>query len=162
MRENAGGHVARSDFRFAHRLRVRWAEVDRQGIVFNGHYLTYFDVGVTEYYREIGHPYPDDLLAGGCDLFARRAEIEYQASAVYDDVIEVCVRVAKLGNSSLQFAVEIYRGEELLVSGTLVYVNTDSASKRPKPLPRFLREAVRRFETTAPAESAAGERPQPR
>src|SRR5262245_22519326 len=41
--------MAKKDFRFVHRLRVRWAEVDRQGIVFNGHYLTYFDVGVTEY-----------------------------------------------------------------------------------------------------------------
>lgn len=154
--------MARSDFRFAQRLRVRWAEVDRQGIVFNGHYLTYFDVGVTEYYREIGHPYPDDLLAAGCDLFARKAEIEYHASAVYDDVIEICVRTAKLGNSSLQFAVEIYRGQELLVSGALVYVNADTASKRPKPLPRFLREAIRRFETTAPAEAAAGEGRPPR
>jgi acyl-CoA thioester hydrolase len=149
--------MARSDFRFSHRLRVRWAEVDRQGIVFNGHYLTYFDVGVTEYYRQIGHPYPDALLAAGCDLFARKAEIEYHASAVYDDLIEVCVRVARMGNSSLQFALEIHRGEELLVSGALIYVNADTASKRPRPLPQFLREAVRRFETTAPAEPAAGE-----
>jgi len=154
--------MARSDFRFGHRLRVRWAEVDRQGIVFNGHYLTYFDVGITEYYRAIGHPYPDDLLACGCDLFARRAEIEYHASAAYDDLLEVCVRVAKLGNSSFQFALEIYHGEDLLVSGVLVYVNADAQSKRSKPLPPFFRDAVRRFETTAPAESASGDRPQPR
>ena len=44
--------MARADFRFSHSLRVRWAEVDKQDIVFNGHYLTYFDVGVTEYYRD--------------------------------------------------------------------------------------------------------------
>lgn len=162
MRENREESVARSDFRFSHRLRVRWAEVDRQGIVFNGHYLTYFDVGVTEYYRVIGHPYPGDLVASGSDLFAKKAEIEYHASAGYDDLLDVCVRVAKLGNSSFQFAIEIYRGDDLLVSGALVYVNADALSRRSKPLPKFLREAIRRFETTAPVESANGRRPQPR
>jgi acyl-CoA thioester hydrolase len=150
--------VARTDFSFSHGLRVRWAEVDRQGIVFNGHYLTYFDVAVTEYYRAIGHPYPGDLVAAGTDLFAKKAEIEYHASAGYDDVLDVCVRVARLGNSSLQFALEIYRGEALLVSGALVYVNADPASRRPKPLPDFLRQAILRFEKTAPAAAAAGER----
>ncbi|MGH8629590.1 MAG: acyl-CoA thioesterase [Burkholderiales bacterium] len=162
MRENVEERVARSDFGFSHRLRVRWAEVDRQGIVFNGHYLTYFDVGVTEYYRVIGHPYPDDLVASGSDLFAKRAEIEYHASAGYDDLLDVCVRVAKLGNSSFQFAIEIYRGDDLLVSGALVYVNADALSRRSKPLPQFLREAIRRFETTAPVESADCSRSQPR
>ena len=55
--------MARSDFRFSEPLRVRWAEVDAQGIVFNGHYLAYFDVGVTEYYRAIDKPYPEAILA---------------------------------------------------------------------------------------------------
>ena len=59
--------MARADFRFSHTLRVRWAEVDKQDIVFNGHYLTYFDVGVTEYYRAIGKPYPDAILAEGSE-----------------------------------------------------------------------------------------------
>jgi acyl-CoA thioester hydrolase len=154
--------VARTDFRFSHSLRVRWAEVDRQGVVFNGHYLTYFDVAVTEYYRAIGHPYPGDLVAAGTDLFAKTAEIEYHASAGYDDVLDVCVRVGKLGNSSFRFALEIYRGEELLVSGALVYVNVDPASKRSRPLPDFLRQAILRFEKTAPAVAATGDRAPPR
>jgi acyl-CoA thioester hydrolase len=65
--------MARQEFRFAHRLRVRWAEVDRQGIVFNGHYLTYFDVGITEYYRALGFPYPDGLAPHGTDLYVRKS-----------------------------------------------------------------------------------------
>ncbi len=63
--------MARQEFRFVYRLRVRWAEVDRQGIVFNGHYLTYFDVGITEYYRALGFPYPDGLAEHGTDLYAQ-------------------------------------------------------------------------------------------
>jgi acyl-CoA thioester hydrolase len=148
--------VARSDFRFHHRLRVRWAEVDRQGIVFNGHYLTYFDVGVTEYYRAIGHPYPGDLVAAGTDLFAKKAQVEYHASAGYDDLLDVCVRVARLGNSSFQFALEIYRGEELLISGSLVYVNADPASRRSTALPDFLRQAILRFEKVEPESATSG------
>ena len=92
--------MAREDFKFAHRLRVRWAEVDRQGIVFNGHYLTYFDVGITEYYRALGYPYPDGLLENGTDLYVRKAELEYEASAGFDDEIDVCVRITRLFSGS--------------------------------------------------------------
>ena len=142
--------MAREDFRFSHCLRVRWSEVDKQGIVFNGHYLTYFDIGVTEYYRAIGQPYPGALAAVGSDLYAKKAEIEFHASAVYDDVIDVCVRVPRLGQSSFAFSIEIYRGEVLLVSGALVYVNADPATRKSQLLPGFLREAIVGFEKVAP------------
>src|SRR3954468_23139389 len=78
-----------SAFRFSHGLRVRWAEVDRQGIVFNGHYFTYFDVAITEYWRAIGYPYPDALLAAGSDTFVVKTSIEYHAPAHYDDMLDV-------------------------------------------------------------------------
>jgi acyl-CoA thioester hydrolase len=145
--------MARGDFAFAHPLRVRWAEVDRQGIVFNAHYLAFFDVGVTEYYRALGYPYPEGLAAHGTDLYVKKAEVEYHASAEYDDELEVAVRVSRLGRSSFEFTVEIYRGAQLLVSGRLVYVNADPATRKSAPLPEFLREAIKRFERVAPAET---------
>ncbi|HWQ37547.1 MAG TPA: thioesterase family protein [Burkholderiales bacterium] len=149
--------MARSQFRFAHRLRVRWAEVDRQGIVFNGHYLTYFDVGVTEYYRALGHPYPmEDLLAAGLDLYARTAQIEFHSPAQYDDELDVCVRVPRIGHTSLEFALEIYRGDLLLVSGGLVYVSADPSARRARPVPDFLKAAIRRYEQTPPLETGGG------
>jgi len=144
--------MARSDFRFFHTLRVRWAEVDKQDIVFNGHYLTYFDVGVTEYYRAIGKPYPDAILAEGSDLYAKKAEIEYHASAVYDDIIDVCVRVSRIGRSSFEFAIELYRASELLVTGSLIYVNADPATRKSAPLAESLTSAFRDFESLSPEE----------
>jgi acyl-CoA thioester hydrolase len=144
--------MARQEFRFAHRLRVRWAEVDRQGIVFNGHYLTYFDVGITEYYRALGYPYPDGLAQHGTDLYVRKAEVEYEASAEYDDELDICVRVERLGRSSFDFRLEIYRADQLLVGGKVVYVNADPATRKSAPLPDFLRSAIKLFEQTAPAE----------
>jgi len=135
-----------------HRLRVRWAEVDRQGIVFNGHYLAYFDVGITEYYRALGHPYPDALARSGTDLYVKKAELEYHASAEYDNELDVCVRVGRLGRSSFDFQIEIYLAEQLLVSGKVIYVNADPASRKSAPLPEFLRTAIKAFERTVPAE----------
>jgi len=142
--------MARSEFRLAHPMRVRWAEVDRQGIVFNGHYLMYFDCGITEYWRAIGTPYPEGLAEHGSDLYVVKATVEYHASAGYDDVIDVCVRVASIGRSSVRFAIEIHRGEDHLVSGEVVYVNADPATRRSAPVPEFLREAIARFEGRAP------------
>jgi len=144
--------MARQDFSFVHRLRVRWAEVDRQGIVFNGHYLTYFDVGITEYYRVLGYPYPDGLAQHGTDLYVRKAEVEYHASAEYDDEVDICVRVERLGRSSFDFRVEIHRADQLLVSGKVIYVNADPVARKSAPLPDFLRNAIKVFEHTAPAE----------
>jgi acyl-CoA thioester hydrolase len=142
--------MAREQFRFFHPLRVRWAEVDRQGIVFNGHYLTYFDVAITEYWRAIGYPYPDALLEHGCDTFVKKATVEYHAPAGFDDVLDVGVRVARIGRSSMRFLLEIHRGPERLIEGEIVYVNADPATRRPTPVPDFLREAIRGYEVSVP------------
>ena len=143
--------MPRSDFTFSHPLRVRWAEVDRQGIVFNGHYFTYFDVGIAEYWRAIGYPYPEALLEQGSDTFAVKATIEYKAPARYDDLLDVLVRVGRIGRTSLQFLLEIHRGESQLISGELIYVNADASTRKPAPVPAFLREAIARFERVSPA-----------
>jgi len=142
--------MSESDFRFRHSLRVRWAEVDRQGIVFNGHYLTFFDVGITEYWRAIGYPYPDALLAAGSDTFAVKASIEYHAPAHYDDVLDVLVRVGRLGRTSMQFLLEIRRSSEHLISGEVIYVMADPNTRKPCPVPDFLRAAISLYETVPP------------
>ena len=148
--------MAYADFRHRLPLRVRWAEVDLQGVVFNGHYLTYCDVCVTEYWRVIGMTYPAAFLAVGSDLFVRKATLEYHAPARYDDELDVCGRTTRLGTTSLLFAIEMYRQgqtETPLISGELVYVNTDPTSKAPIALPDVLRRKVRAFETTPPDEA---------
>ena len=142
--------MPREDFRCAHELRVRWAEVDMQKIVFNGHYLTYIDTAIAEYWREIGLPYPAGYVERyGSDIFLRKATLEYLGSARYDELLTVCCRVAKLGRSSMTFHFEIYREAEVLISAELVYVNAD-ASMKAAPLPEDLRERVRGYERVAP------------
>jgi len=147
--------MAAGDFTFSHSLRVRWAEVDRQGIVFNGHYLMYFDVGITEYWRALGYPYPDGLLQHGTDLYVKKASIEYHASAQYDDVLNVMVRVARIGRSSLQFLLEIHRGAEHLISGEVLYVNADPTTRTSQSVPEFLRQAIGNLERVPPESASA-------
>jgi acyl-CoA thioester hydrolase len=137
-------------FRFSTRLRVRWAEIDAQGVVFNGNYLTYFDVGVTEYWRAIGLTYPDRFLAAGVDTFTVKTTIEYANPARYDDELDVCVRTAKLGRTSLTLAFEIRRGAERLVTGDIVYVCVDPATRKPTPVPDVFRRTITEYEPTPP------------
>ena len=136
----------RSEFRFFDRLRVRWAEVDAQKIVFNGHYLTYFDTAVGGYWRAMALPYVATMEYLGGDLFVRKNSVEYLSSARYDDVLDVGVRCARIGNSSLVLHAAVLRGDELLVSGELVYVFADPEAQTSKPVPQELREALQDFE----------------
>lgn len=135
-----------SAFRMRHRLRVRWAEVDPQNIVFNGHYLSYFDIGITEYWRAIGLPYPEGIAGTGGDLFAVRSVINYHASAHFDEHLEICVRSAKIGTSSMTFEMAIFRAGERMISGEMVYVNADPETKTSRPLPEKLRKAIEAWE----------------
>jgi acyl-CoA thioester hydrolase len=142
--------MAREDFSFFHSLRVRWAEADMQGIVFNGHYLTYFDVAFTEYWRESGLPNVMQQAADGREMFARKATIEYQAPARFDDVLDIGVRCAGFGRTSVRFVIEIFHGEEHLISGELVYVYADTAVRKGVPFPEDWRAALTRIEKVAP------------
>jgi acyl-CoA thioester hydrolase len=144
--------MPRDDFSCCHRLRVRWAEVDMQKIVFNGHYLTYIDTAVAEYWRAIGLPYPEGYVARyASDIFLRKASVEYLGSARYEDELDVLCRAARLGRSSVTFLFEIWRGaRDLLITAELVYVNADPEAKTAVPLPEDFRERVLRFERTAP------------
>jgi len=133
-------------FRLRERLRVRWAETDMQGIVFNGHYLTYFDVAITEYWRAIGMPYPAAFEGTGVDLFAVKATVEYVAPARYDDWIEVACRVARLGRSSIVFALAIWRDGAAITRGEVVYACADPVARQAIPIPAPLRDAIESFE----------------
>lgn len=153
--------MAYGQFRHRLPLRVRWAEVDRQGVVFNAHYLLYADVCVTEYWRAVGLRYPEDFEPLGTDLYVRKATVDFRAGAVYDDELEVCGRIARIGGSSLLFVVEMYRrgaADAPLVAVELVYVYVDAKTKAPRRVDDAVRARIRTFESVAPDESHAAAR----
>ncbi len=138
--------MTRDDFRLLHRLRVRWVEVDLQKIVFNGHYLMYFDTAMADYWRALAIPYEDTMHQLGGDLYVKKASLEYHASAQYDDRLDVGLRCERIGNSSIQFVGGIFCGDQLLITGELLYVYANPNTKTSIPVPQVLRETMLGFE----------------
>jgi len=138
--------MTRNEFRFFDHLRVRWAEIDAQKIVFNAHYLMYFDTAVAGYWRALALPYAESMESLGGDLYVRKATVEYHGSARYDDRLDVGMRCARIGNSSIQFLGGVFRADELLVEGELVYVFADPHTQTSRPVPPALRELLQGYE----------------
>ncbi|MDQ6680981.1 MAG: YbgC/FadM family acyl-CoA thioesterase [Pseudomonadota bacterium] len=142
--------MTRNEFRFLDRMRVRWAEIDAQKIVFNGHYLMYFDTAIAGYWRALAMPYAQTMDYLNGDLFMRRATVEYEGSARYDDVLDVGIRSGRIGTSSILFNGAAFRQDRLLVSCELVYVFADPETQTSKPVPQQLREVLQAFEAGKP------------
>lgn len=132
-------------FRFRHPLRVRWAEVDPQGVVFNSRYLEYADVAITEYWRAVdfraGH---DDPL----EFHVARATVNYRRPIRADEMITLHARTARLGNSSMTILIEIHgpASDDLRAEIELIYVHVDLATGAPMPLPDYLRTAFTAYD----------------
>ena len=142
--------MKRNDFRFLEPLRVRWSEVDMQKIVFNGHYLMYVDAAIAGYWRALAMPYHDTMAALEGDLYVRKATLEYEGSARYDDRLSVGIRCGRIGNSSFAFTAAVFRGEQRLVLGEVVYVFADPTTQTSRPVPSALRTLFTGFEAGEP------------
>lgn len=151
--------MPRDQFAVRHQLRVRWAEVDMQKVVFNGHYLTYIDTAVGEHWRALGIGYPEGYVDRfGCDVFLRKSTLDYLGPARFDELLDVYVRVARLGRTSLTYALELHRAEPApqagaerpLLTAELVYVNVEVKTMAPVALPEELRARIVALELVAP------------
>ncbi|MEO5697021.1 MAG: YbgC/FadM family acyl-CoA thioesterase, partial [Burkholderiaceae bacterium] len=142
--------MTRDDFRLLDRLRVRWAEIDAQQIVFNGHYLMYFDTAIAAYWRALAMPFAKTMEGLGGDLFVRKASVEYEGSARYDDLLDIGMRCTRIGTSSIVFDGAAFRQRRRLVTCELVYVFADPTSQTSRPVPDSLRAVLKAFEEGAP------------
>ena len=136
--------MSREQFWFFHPFRVRYSEIDGQGVVFNAHYLTYFDTAITEYFRALGYDQYADAQKSGVDFHIVKSVIEYKAPVRFDQELDVGVRVARIGNSSLVFELAIFlkNGSDALVTGENIWVYTDQQTHRPVPIPKEIRELI--------------------
>lgn len=142
--------MAKSDFRFMTPVRVRWMECDAQGIVYNGAYLGYLEIGQAEYYRNLGFAIYIIPQSGYFDFVVVKSTQEFKAPAKVDEIIELHVRVSNIGNTSLTLNLEIYAegSDRLLTSIETVYVGYDTATESTRPVPDAIRELVTHFEET--------------
>jgi acyl-CoA thioester hydrolase len=129
---------------YLHELRVRYAECDPQGIVFNGNYLVYFDVAFTELWREAVGPW-SDLSDQGVEAVVAHAELDFRAPARFDDVLTMRCRVANLGRTSITTEIDATRDGELLVAMKLRHVCVSRETWRKTEIPEWVREGLRPF-----------------
>ena len=140
--------MSRSEFKFSFPFRVRYSEVDGQKIVFNAHYLTYFDTAITEYFRALPYDYMGQVSRIGEDFHTVKTLVEYRKPISFDQEIDVLVRTSRMGRSSLTFDLQIYpKGvDDMLASGEVVWVNTDQTTHCSVPVPAELVERLVAFE----------------
>lgn len=137
----------RPPFKYAAFTRVAFSETDAQGVVYYGRYLPYFDLARTEYHRHLGR-----VTLGGVDFAMRATTVEYLAGARFDDLLEIFVRVARIGTTSIRYDHAAYRvdddseGDELMATSTATLVCIDLAERKAVPVPGTFRERVAAFE----------------
>lgn len=119
-----------------------------QGVVFNAHYLAYFDVALTEYWEALTGARKADGDGVFEHLYVVKSVIDYHASARFDDVVDTGVRIARLGRASMTCHFEIHRTGEHLITGETVYVHAVDGSS--VPFPDAFRAKVAEFERTQP------------
>lgn len=141
--------MARSDFRFTYRKRVRYAEIDAQAVLFNSRYLEYFDIGITEYWRAVGM-YEKSGITGedAAEFHVAKAVVEFKAPILLDEEVDICVRCTRIGTSSMTFAFELHGAgaDDLRATGEEVSVHVAEARGRPAPVPDQVVEKFEAFE----------------
>jgi acyl-CoA thioester hydrolase len=131
-------------FKYSALTRVGFSDTDAQGIVYYGRYLPYFDSARVEYHRHL------DMLETRPrehEFVMRASTIEYLAPARFDDLIEVFIRVARIGRTSVTYECAAYREDDVLMvtaAQTLVLVDLDE--RRACAIPGWYREKVGAFE----------------
>lgn len=126
---------------FRHRLRVRYSDCDPQGVLFFANHLTYFDVAITELWREAVGPY-GEMTAAGIDMVVAEATIRYRAPADFDAEVEVSAEVVRLGTTAMTTRLQISREEELLSEGELRHVFVAAGSSEKTEIPDRVRTAL--------------------
>jgi acyl-CoA thioester hydrolase len=130
-------------FKYSAFVRVGFSDTDAQGVVYYGRYMPYFDLARTEYHRHLGR-----VSRGDVDFAMRAATVEYVAGAQFDDLLEVFVRVERIGTTSITYDHAVYRTEDdTLMStakATLVCIALDE--RRAVPVPIDFREQIEAFQ----------------
>jgi acyl-CoA thioester hydrolase len=132
-------------FKYAAHTRVGFSDTDAQGIVYYGRYVPYFDLARVEYHRHL------DLSAAhldGNEFVMRAMNVEYHAPAVFDDLIEVFVRLARIGRTSATYEFAAYRADDdaLMVTAAQTLVLVDLGERKACAIPEPFVEIVRAFE----------------
>jgi acyl-CoA thioester hydrolase len=138
---------------FRHRLRVRYGECDPQGVVFNANYLAFFDVIITEFWREAVGDY-NAMIADGADMVVAESRIRFLGPAAFDEELDFELRVSRLGTTALATLIDARVGERPVVAGEMRHVFIEPDTKRKRSMPDDIRAALEPYAIAADEEVA--------
>lgn len=143
---DAGPTDRRPPFRFSALARAWFSDTDAGGVVYYGRYMPYFDHARLEYHRHLGLP---TLWEGEREFVMRAMSVEYEAPAVFDDLLEVFIRTSRIGRTSVTYECAAYRVKDdgLMCTAIQTAVLIDVAARRPEPIPAPYRAAIDAFES---------------
>src|SRR5688572_2391753 len=125
---------------FVHSIRPRYAEVDMQGVVFNAHWLTYFDDASTRFFEHLGFDPKTTFVEGGAfDVMVVKAVVEWKGPAGFDEQVEIAVAPARIGNASFDLRYVATVDGRPACEGVITYVSVEHGTKRSSPIPDGLR-----------------------
>lgn len=139
-----------TDFRFAEQLQVRGPVSDGAGLVFKTPELGYFDTVLSGYWRALALPYAAAMAQLQGVLRLRRTMVEFHAPVHIGEVLDIGLRCQRVGRSSINFAGAVFRGDRRLLSGEMVCVFADAATRAARPVPPALRQLLEGFEAGEP------------
>ncbi len=117
-------------------IKIRYGEVDRQGVVFNAHYLAYLDDVVDSWLRE----FEGDFKSLGWDLMLKNASLEWHGPAGIGEVLNVQANVSRWGNTSFDISFEVKVGNRLVLTAKIVYVGVRTGTTETLQVPEKIRE----------------------
>lgn len=126
---------------FKHKLRVRYSECDQQGVVFNANYVSFFDVVITELWREALGPY-QGLLDSGVDMVVAEVNVRYLGPARFDEELDFEARITRIGQTAISTRIDASTGGQAVVEGRLRHVFIDPATKAKREIPEDVREGL--------------------
>lgn len=139
---------------FRHQLRVRYAECDPQGVVFNAHYLAYFDTNINELLRAALGSY-QAMLDRDLDIVVAEAQVRFLAPARFEDELTLEIVVSRLGATSITTRHRISHDGDLVAQGTLRHVMVDPRTLTKKEIPAWLRQQLDPWTVEAADEAPA-------
>ena len=124
---------------FVHRVRVRYAEIDGQGVVFNAHWLTYFDDSCTRFMDAIGF---QSIWIDEFDVMLVKANLEWQGPARFDDWIDIAVQPARIGTKSFDLTYRATVDGNPACTATITYVSVKPGANTSAEIPAAVRQAL--------------------
>ena len=124
--------------RFVHTVRPRYAEVDMQGVVFNAHWLTYFDEACTRYFGHLGYEAAEAFFKD-FDVMLVKAVVEWTGPAGFDEIVSISVAPSRMGKKSFDLRYDASVGDRPVCVGTITYVSVTPGSHDSTPIPDELR-----------------------